>query len=190
MVRDTYKKKDLSKLLGISYIESNVMNPEDFDKFSNLIKSNADASLMKLRIDIANKLSKNQAPTSQQLGDYITGSLDLYVDLTTHKRYERLEDGSFEEIDSKRIVEFFNDEFGANKIPVNKCQSLLKHITKTVDKDYNKLEFTNGMLDTVTKDFNPNKMEFDKIPKVKFPFDWNSEVKAVGLEKSPEQTFR
>ena len=140
----------------------------------DLTKNNHDD----LKSEIINKLVKHKEPTSKQLFDYVSMNLNLYINLNTLKYYEKRKDGSIIEIDEKRIIEFCIDEFGTESISRKRCIEVLKHIINPIEKDYNLLEFTNGILNTETHEFDKDKTHFNKLPKLSIPFRWNLQAKS------------
>ena len=124
---------------------------------------------LKLETKIKKKLKNNEEPTTKILIDYINLQLDLYQNLQTHIFYEKDSEGRYHKIDEIRLVEFVNSIFGENKISSKKCYECLKFITKSLKKDYDLLEFTNGILNSKTLKFHTNKNIVGlKIPKIIF----------------------
>ena len=118
-------------------------------------------------------LSNHRHPPVKVLTDYLSDNLELYKDLTTNLFYEKAKDGSYTNIRSERIVTFFNNDFGVNGISQDLSWKALNGITNPIKKDYNLLEFRNGILNTRTEQFNEDKKLFDKLPKISLSFNWN-----------------
>ena len=137
-----------------------------------------------IKTQIEWKLLKHKQPSAKLLADYCTMKVDLYRNHRTLKCYELVEDGSFKEIDEKRIMDFVNDEFGPNLISSASCEEVIKFITNPVEKDYNLLEFTNGILNTETREFTEDKTQFDKIAKISLPFKWNPDAKGGTIKNT------
>ena len=97
--------------------------------------------------------------------------------------YERLENGQFQQIDHLRIVEYCNETFESNQISETTCKKVLPFITKTVTKDYNILEFSNGLLNTKTREFTTDKTQLKCIPKLTMNFKWNPEAKGNYIQE-------
>ena len=102
-------------------------------------------------------LRNHRHPSAKVLTDYLSENLELYKDLITNLFYEKENDGSDTNIGSERIVTFFNNEFGVNGISQVLSWRALNGITNPIKKDYNLLEFKNGILNTSTEQFNENK---------------------------------
>jgi hypothetical protein len=128
-------------------------------------------------------LNKHRHPPVKVLTDYLSENLELYKDLTTNLFYEKEKDGSYTNIGSERIVTFFNKEFGVNGISQNLSWSALNGITNPIKKDYDLLEFKNGILNTMTEQFNKDKKLFDKLPKISLPFNWNERLEGGIIQK-------
>jgi phage/plasmid-associated DNA primase len=140
-----------------------------------------------LKIKILTKILKHTEPRSKEIADLINSKFDFYINHQTQIYYERLEDGSFKQIDYIRIIDFCNESFGANQISDKTCKNVLSYITKPVNKNYNLLEFTNGLLNTKTKEFTSDKTELEELPKLKLPFKWNQEAKGTYIKKVFEE---
>ncbi len=121
-------------------------------------------------------LKQHKQPTAKVLTDYLSENLELYKDLTTNLFYEKQEDGSYTNIGSERIVTFLNNEFGVNGISQDLSWRALNGITNPIKKDYDLLEFKNGILNTRTEQFNEDKKLFDKLPKISLPFNWTERL--------------
>lgn len=167
----TFNKED-KDIIGWKVLKK-YLHEEAQNELLNLTKTDTG----NIKTQITKKLVKNKLPSVKLLADYCFTKLNLYRDPKTFKYYEKLEDGAFIEIDENRIIEFLNMEFGANLISSTSCEGVLKFITNPIEKDYNLLEFTNGILNTLTKEFTDDKSQFDKIPKLSLPFKWNPEAK-------------
>lgn len=136
-----------------------------------------------LKSEIIKKLAKHKEPTSKQLFDYISMCLDLYINLDTLKYYEKMDEGAYQEINEKRIIEFVIKEFGNESISRTKCQEVLKHIINPINVNYNLLEFNNGILNTETKEFLTDKTLSKEIPKERINLNWNSKAAGGYLEE-------
>jgi len=167
-VKQTYERP-IKDIEGWQHIKD-VLGREDLDKLNELTRSeNRDAKSKILMI-----LSKNKEPTSKLLSDYVNSELELYKNLDTNKYYERTQDGQFIEIDDRRIIEFCNENFGVNSISSKRCYEVLRHITRPIKKNYNLLEFSNGILNTTTKSFYTDKTEYTETPKMTLNLEWTS----------------
>lgn len=129
-----------------------------------------------LKDKILQKLLKSQNPTPKLLADYVNQHLELYKNLNTLKFYEKLQDGGFKEINEDRIINFCNEHFGNHSISSKTCRAMLDYVTAPVEMDYNLIQFTNGILNTETREFTEDKNTHDKTPKLNLPFKWNPEA--------------
>lgn len=166
-VDQTYQKPS-ENIMGYSWLKEH-MAPRDLDQLTKLTE-NSDYDL---KTKIIKYLSKNKEPSAKLLADYINSELELYKNLDTFKYYERTNTGEFIEINESRIIEFCNQAFGFNSISHIRCVAMLKHITRPVKKNYNLVEFTNGILNTNTKEFIENKTLNNETPKLSLNFEWN-----------------
>ncbi|EKQ52920.1 MAG: putative ATPase [Methanobacterium sp. Maddingley MBC34] len=164
-------EKPLNEIVGWKYLKKH-LSPSDQEKLMDLTKS--DGADIKLKI--LQSLSKNKEPTSKLLSDYINTELELYKNLNINKYYERTMEGQFKEIDERRLIEYCNDNFGVNSISSKRCYEVLKHITRPINKNYNLIEFTNGILNTEKRSFDTSKTEYNETPKIVLNLEWNSEA--------------
>ncbi|MDD3984435.1 MAG: DUF5906 domain-containing protein [Methanobacterium sp.] len=153
------------------------------EKLLNLTKNYTDD----IKMQIVRKLAKHKQPSIKLIADFCNYGMELFRNPNTIKYYELLESGSFEEINENRIINFLNDELGVNQISSTTCENMLKFITNPVEKDYNLIEFTNGILNTNTQEFKENKTKFNKIPKLSLPFRWNPEANGKKIKESIDQ---
>lgn len=166
-VKQTFQR-EFKKVRGITGLKE-VLGKEDLEKLKELTQQTTGD----LKSRILKYVIKNKEPSFKMLADYVNESLELYKNLDTKHYFERTASGQFVEIDERRIIHFVNDEFGVNTISSQKCTGVLKHITRPVTKDYNLIEFSNGILNTHTREFNEDKTRFQKTPKLVLNFKWN-----------------
>lgn len=166
-VKQTFQR-EFKKIRGVSGLRE-VLGKEDLEKLKELTEN----STGDLKSQILKIIIKNKEPSIKMLADYVNESLELYQNLDTKHYYERTEEGQFVEIDERRIIHFVNDQFGFNTISSQKCTGVLKHITRPITKDYNLIEFFNGILDTKNQEFTEDKSKFHKTPKLVLNFKWN-----------------
>lgn len=170
--------KDKHDIKGLTYLKE-YLPPNVLKDLLNLTQNDQD----NLDREITRKLAQHKEPSAKILFDYISMHLDLYINLETLKCYEKEKDGSFAEIDEKRIINFFIEKFNTTSVSRKRCQEVLKHIINPIEKDYSLLEFDNGILNTETKEFTSDKSLFTKTPKLRLPFDWNPEAKGGKIQK-------
>lgn len=114
---------------------------------------------------IKEKLSEHKAPSIQMLADYINASDEFFVVHDIKKKFKRTPHG-FVEITLKDISNFFNNEFGFNKISMSKCNECMDYITRELTIDYDVVQFKNGLYNTRTSEFMENKFASEYIPKL------------------------
>ncbi|GAB4312683.1 MAG: hypothetical protein Kow0019_11720 [Methanobacteriaceae archaeon] len=180
---DTTYAKDNNEINGWSTLKD-YLSPMQQDKLQKLTKNNYDD----IKQEIINKLLKHTEPSVKLFFDYISMQLDLYVNPSTLRTYEKLPDGSIQEIDENRVIDFFIKEFGTKSISQSKAEAVLRHIIQPLNKDYNLIEFANGVLNTRTQEFNEVKT-LDKIPKMTLPFKWNPEADGGEIEEIIDSTL-
>ena len=142
-----------------------------------------------LSIRILTSLMEHKEPNGKILSDFINSKLELYKNFKTRKYYERTDNGNIVEIDDVRIIEVCNKEFGVNVISKNIIEAVLGHISNPIEKDYDLVEFNNGMLNTKTREFNSDKTTNDKIPKIVLNLNWNPEAPKGIIGKILTQTL-
>lgn len=169
-VKQTFERP-LKSIEGYQHLK-NVLGKEDLNRLSELTKS-SDGDIKSKIIQI---LAKNKEASVKLIADHVNNCLELYKNLETHKYYERTIAGRFQEINECRIIEFCNDEFGVNNVSTDRCEKVLKHITNPVKKNYDLLEFQNGMLNTKTEEFTSDKSTFDETPKIALDLNWNPDA--------------
>lgn len=169
-VKQTYERP-IKNIEGYQHIK-NVLGKEDLEKLTEHTK-NTDGDLKRGILQI---LSKNREPSVKMVADYVNSNLDLYKNLETNKYYERTEEGEFLEIDERRIIEFCNEEFGVNNISSIRCSQMLKYVTNPIRKNYDLVEFKNGILNTKTQEFTKEKILFDETPKLVLNINWNPDA--------------
>lgn len=178
LVARTYQEKDKRNIKGWSYLKQ-YLSPQVAEDLQKSIGGKG----ANLKSKILQKLMKNTEPTAKLLADYVNQELDLYKNLNTLKYYERTPEGGFHEINEDRVIEFCNEEFGIHAISSKRCNQVLNFVTHPIKKDYNILEFTNGVLNTETREFIEDKTFFDVTPKMSLPFRWNPEAEGNKIEE-------
>ncbi len=161
-------KRDIKSLKGWNGL-NDILGEIDLKELESLVVGDE----LDIKSQIIRKLAQQTEPSPKLLADFLNNELTLYKDPQIMKYYERQEDGTIIEIDNIRIEEFMNETFEANQISSTKCKTLLKYVTKHIKRNYDIILFNNGFLNTVTREFNPNKEELTEIPKLSLPFNWN-----------------
>lgn len=153
--------KDMNKKMQLLNAASNVIKNEIVDAIATLRTKHFD----NLTENIKAKLSEHKAPSIQMLADYINASDEFFVVHDIKKKFKRTPHG-FVEITLKDISNFFNNEFGFNKISMKKCNECMDYITRELTIDYDVIQFKNGLYNTRTCEFMNNKFANEYIPKL------------------------
>lgn len=122
------------------------------------------------REDITNiirrKLLKHRSPTPKELIDWLNTTQKLYKNPETYRLYRKLEDKHlFVEFDLSYLEELINKEFGANNISTEIIQKAMLSINQHVRKDYFKIAFKDGLLNTKNGEF----IEWDHVEELILP---------------------
>jgi len=172
---------DLSKILANS-LEGITLDYKTAKRIEDEVIEIITDETFKLKHKILSILQDNKEPTAKIVIDYLNQYLDLYTHLGTYKYYVRNDNGGFQEIDEEYIIKFCNEHFGENVISRKTCENVLNYITNPLEKEYDIIEFTNGILNTGTQKFSSDKSILKGIPKIMLPFKWNPEAKSKRLE--------
>lgn len=173
----TFKKPD-EKIIGWNYLKE-FLSQKDLQELSRLTQSNIDD--LKLKINYS--IGKFKDPKTNMLAAYLQKHLMIFTDPYVYKYYRQDEDGSFIEIDEIDIMLFCNEHFGNNKINKDLCNRVFKYFTTPIEKDYDLIEFNNGILNTATQEFFTNKRQLTRVPKLSINLDWNPEAPGLEVEK-------
>lgn len=159
----------LNEVIGYNFLKTH-MSKVDLEKLRALTEPSDDSDV---GIHILNYLSKNKEPSAKLIADYVNKHLNLYKNLDTNHYYQKIDGNGFVEIDERNIIRYLNDEFGHNNISTKRCQQVLSFITQPVEKNYDIIEFNNGLYNTKTGEFNLDKNLYDEIPKLCLNIDFN-----------------
>jgi phage/plasmid-associated DNA primase len=176
-MEQTYKKED-KDIKGWDFLKD-YLSPKDQQKLSKITTSNVDY----LKIRIEGILGKYKSPTALLLARYLEKHFMIFTDPYIHKHYIQDEDGSFNEIDKVDIMNFCNEEFGANRINIKLCDRVFEFFTVKIDKDWDLIEFSNGVLNTRTQEFFTDKRRLTKVPKHKLPIKWDANAPGLEIEE-------
>ena len=140
-----------------------------------------------LKSKIITIFGKHQAPSKQMLVDYINASDEFFVVHDIKKKFKKTPHG-FVEITDRDISNYFNNEFGFNKVSMKRCHECMDYITRELTIDYNVIQFKNGLYNTKTAEFMENVFASEYIPKLNlttFSYieDAESKYKATDLYK-------
>lgn len=114
---------------------------------------------------IKGMFSEHKSPSKQMLADYINASDEFFIVHDIKKRFKRTPHG-FVEITPRDISNFFNNEFGFNKVSMKRCNECMDYITRELTIDYNIIQFKNGLYDTNKEIFHADKYANQYIPKL------------------------
>lgn len=153
--------KDTNKKMQLLNNASSVIKEVIVDAIATLRTKHFD----NLTKNIKSKLSEHKAPSIQMLADYINASDEFFVVHDIKKRFKRTPTG-FVEITLRDISNFFNNEFGYNKISMKKCNECMDYITRELTIDYDIIQFKNGLYNTRCHEFIQDKYATEYIPKL------------------------
>ena len=153
--------KDMNKKMELLNNASKVIKDVIVDVIATLRTKHFD----NLTEIIKNTLSQHKAPSIQRLADYINASDEFFVVHDIKKKFKRTPTG-FVEITLRDVSNFFNNEFGFNKIPMKKCNECMDYITRELTIDYDVIQFKNGLYNTRTCEFYDGKYANEYIPKL------------------------
>lgn len=169
---DMFKIKDALFKSILALDKDMFKKMELLNNASSNIKNVIDDAIATLRIkhfDNLNKtikimFSEHKSPSKQMLADYINASDEFFIVHDIKKRFKKTPTG-FIEITPKDISNFFNNEFGFNKVSMKKCNECMDYITRELTIDYNIIQFKNGLYDTNKEIFYKGKYASQYIPK-------------------------
>lgn len=153
--------KDMNKKMELLNNASSVIKEVLVDVIATLRTKHFD----NLTESIKNTLSEHKSPSIQRLADYINASDEFFVVHDIKKKFKRTPHG-FVEITLRDVSNFFNNEFGFNKIPMKKCNECMDYITRELTIDYDVIQFKNGLYNTRTSEFMDGKFASEYIPKL------------------------
>ena len=153
--------KDMNKKMEILNNASSIIKDVLVDVIATLRTKHFDNLTGKIK----EKLSEHKAPSIQMLADYINASDEFFVVHDIKKKFKKTPHG-FVEITIKDVSNFFNNEFGFNKISMKKCNDCMDYITRELTIDYDVIQFKNGLYNTRTDEFMKNKFASQYIPKL------------------------
>lgn len=126
---------------------------------------------------ITSKLSSAKAPTVQEISDYINTKGDFYRDWDTMTLYHKTDNGLME-IMEDNIADMLNYDFGENRFEINAIRRVMGYITKKIKKDYNLIQFKNGLLNTKTEEFKEEYYETEVLPKLNTDLNYSYDAEA------------
>ena len=132
--------------------------------------------------DVINtKLNNAKAPSIQELAMYITSDGNYFCDWSTMTRYKKTENGLVE-INTEYVAKQLNNDFGENKFEIRTIEKAIGYITKSIPKDYNLIQFANGLLNTKTGEFKEEHYETEILPKLNTTLMYTPEAEELFKE--------
>jgi len=188
--------KPKSEVAGINSLRQ-ILSPLDIDKIKKLVekkqkplKKEIDHSIDDIDEKIAYYLEYSYPVTDKMIIESIEKTNTLFFEHTTLTYHAKDKDGCINPIDGLFVVNHCNNLFGYNEISKNQCNRALNFVTRPISKEPYTLEFSNGKLvinkDDKTFEFFENEYCTNSIPKVRFPFKWNSKSDGGVIKKSIE----
>ena len=153
--------KDTNKKLELLNNASNFIKQVIVDAIATLRNKHFD----NLTGIIKTTLNAHKSPSIQMLADCINASDEFFVVHDIKKKFKRTPSG-FVEITLRDVSNFFNNEFGFNKISMSRCNDCMDYITRELTIDYDVIQFKNGLYNTRTNEFMENKFANEYIPKL------------------------
>ncbi len=114
---------------------------------------------------IKGMFNEHKSPSKQMLADYLNASGEFYIVHDIKKRFKKTEQG-FVEITPHDVSNFFNNEFGYNKVSLKRCYECMDYITRELAIDYDVIQFRNGLYNTRTCEFYIDEFASEYIPKL------------------------
>ena len=153
--------KDMNKKMELLNNASSTIKEVLFDVITTLRTKHFDNLTEKIK----SLFSEHKAPSKQMLADYINASDEFFVVHDIKKKFKKTPHG-FVEITLRDISNFFNNEFGFNKVSMKKCNECMDYITRELTIDYDVIQFKNGLYNTRTNEFMQDKFASEYIPKL------------------------
>lgn len=153
--------KDLNKKMKILDNRSKFID----DYLTSVISTLRGKYFDNLNKTIKELLSEHKSPSKQMLADYLNASGEFYIVHDIKKRFKKTPQG-FVEITPQDVSNFFNKEFGYNKVSLKRCYECMDYITRELAIDYDIVQFQNGLYNTRTCTFTPDEFASEYIPKL------------------------
>lgn len=174
-LKKKFSKEDYSQLRSINF------SPK-------LTKKQIDKDIKDIDTKIAYYLEGGYGITDKMVIESVEKEYELFFESENIKYYALEKNKSIKNIDALFIMNHWNQVFGFNQISKTQCGRALNFITRPITKEPYILEFTNGILKINiidnTLEFQENILCRDFIPKISFPFKWNSKAKGGFIKKA------
>ncbi|WP_054834569.1 hypothetical protein [Methanobrevibacter arboriphilus] len=186
-------KKDVA---GIGALRE-LLSPRDINRVKKIVedrkkpdKKEIDFNVIDIDERIAYYLEYGYNVTDKMIIESIEKNSTLFFESSTLNYYVKNGDETIRQIDALFIINHCNELFGYNEFSRKQCERVLNYITRPIRMKPYVLQFTNGMLvinnDDNTLTFHENDFCQDFIPKIIFPFKWNSTADGGKIQEAVE----
>ena len=117
--------KDLNKKMKILDARSKFID----DYLTGVIATLRTKYFDNLNKTIKELFSEHKSPNKQMLADYLNASGEFYIVHDIKKRFKKTKHG-FIEITPQDVSNFFNKEFGYNKVSLKRCYECIDYINR------------------------------------------------------------
>ena len=177
-------EKPKKEVAGIGALRE-LLSPRDINNIKSIVENRKkpdrkeiDFNVIDIDERIAYYLEYGYNVTDKMIIESVEKNSTLFFESSTLNYYVKNGDDTIRQIDSLFIVNHCNSLFGYNEFSRKQCERALNYITRPIMMKPYVLQFTNGMLvinnDDNTLTFKENEFCEDFIPKIIFPFKWNS----------------
>ena len=153
--------KDLNKKMKILDARSKFID----DYLTGVIATLRTKYFDNLNKTIKELFSEHKSPNKQMLADYLNASGEFYIVHDIKKRFKKTKHG-FIEITPQDVSNFFNKEFGYNKVSLKRCYECIDYINRELAIDYDIVQFQNDLYNTRTCTFSSDEFASEYIPKL------------------------
>lgn len=153
--------KDLNKKMKILDARSKFID----DYLTGVIATLRTKYFDNLNKTIKELFSEHKSPSKQMLADYLNASGEFYIVHDIKKRFKKTKHG-FIEITPQDVSNFFNKEFGYNKVSLKRCYECIDYINRELAIDYDIVQFQNDLYNTRTCTFSSDEFASEYIPKL------------------------
>ncbi len=153
--------KDLNKKMKILDARSKFID----DYLTGVIATLRTKYFDNLNKTIKELFSEHKSLNKQMLADYLNASGEFYIVHDIKKRFKKTKHG-FIEITPQDVSNFFNKEFGYNKVSLKRCYECIDYINRELAIDYDIVQFQNDLYNTRTCTFSSDEFASEYIPKL------------------------
>ena len=188
--------KPKKEVAGIGALRE-LLSPRDINSIKSIVENHKkpdrkeiDFNVIDIDERIAYYLEYGYNVTDKMIIESVEKNSTLFFESSTLNYYVKNGDETIRQIDSLFIVNHCNKLFGYNEVSRKQCERVLNFITRPIKMKPYVLQFTNGMLvinnDDNTLTFHENEFCQDFIPKIIFPFRWNSNADGGKIQEAVE----